>query len=330
MIENLTPEQEARLPEYVERYTALGLTTKKINLLEATKIANEIKKNILDQNECPAVLLPDPYTAWLAVSLFSYESEDVARNNTGEYDAVNLKDIDFVLLCLEEQLGPNSPLYKVALNNKFAALNDGVPNFVWPEIDGNFYAGFFSFYDYMEKELKIEMPQEYHVFRKSLDIALMYPLDNITILCDRPREIHTNNDGDLHNENGPAISYDKGLELYALNGTDMTGSEFVIIEKELNATKILAIENAEQRMQAIKLKGIEKFIDSLEPTIIDELEEYQLLKIRLENKETCYLKMVNPSSGEIHIEGVEFCSTVKDALKWKLGLEDYSAPLAKA
>jgi len=47
---------------------------------------------------------------------------------------------------------------------------------------------------------------------------------------------------------------------------------------------------------------------------------YDLLEIRVERQPMRFLKMINPSIGTYHIEGVpENISTVKQALRWRSG-----------
>lgn len=328
MITELTEEQEALLPVYEDRYTKIGLTTDRIDRERAVSIVSDVKEKILSLPQTPIIFFNDPMTAWIACSLFSYEpTNNAAKDN---YDQQCVDEIDAVIESIESQVKDND-LISLVKRNKFEILNNGLPSFVWPEIDGNFYSYFFSFYDYMKDELKIELGDDYDTFRQILEISLMYPLDNVCILVDRPTLISTNSNGDLHCGDGPALTY-PSFNLYALNGVDMSGAEFVISEKNIDVERVLSIKNAEQRMQAIKLIGLEKFIDQLECETIASLDEYTLLSISMEGISRPYLKMINPSSGEVHIEGIDedHASTIEQALAWKLRQTKYKRPLAIA
>lgn len=91
---------------------------------------------------------------------------------------------------------------------------------------------------------------------------------------------------------------------------------------------ILQLKNAEQRMQGMKYIGLGKFFDSLTKKVVDKKDDYELLLIDHEGEQCEYLKMVNPSTGEIHLEGIQpGLKTVDQALAWRNGLEYWINPL---
>jgi hypothetical protein len=69
--------------------------------------------------------------------------------------------------------------------------------------------------------------------------------------------------------------------------------------------------NVEIRREIVRKIGIEKICKDLHAKKIDNKDNYELLL--LDNRP--YLKMLNPSIGVYHIEGVPLeCKTVEDAL----------------
>jgi hypothetical protein len=55
---------------------------------------------------------------------------------------------------------------------------------------------------------------------------------------------------------------------------------------------------------------------------------YKLITLEVEGDACEYLQMVNPSTGEIHVEGVEpGIKTVKQALAWRLNIPHYKDPV---
>lgn len=65
-------------------------------------------------------------------------------------------------------------------------------------------------------------------------------------------------------------------------------------KEQLDAKKILEISNAEQRMQAMKLKGLGAFFNQLESKSLDKRDGYELLLVNHVNEWREYLKMKIP------------------------------------
>jgi len=81
----------------------------------------------------------------------------------------------------------------------------------------------------------------------------------------------------------------------------------------------LAEKNAENRMKIVKVNGIDAIYEAVGAKTIDKDGSYELISLDLGEKSfRPYLKMINPSTGSIHIEGVHpDCKTVKAALEWR-------------
>ncbi|CUU01121.1 hypothetical protein JGI3_02246 [Candidatus Kryptobacter tengchongensis] len=80
--------------------------------------------------------------------------------------------------------------------------------------------------------------------------------------------------------------------------------------------------NAEIKWRIVRLIGYEYLIDLIGFKIIDKYKNYELLEanFNINGRKPRYLKMVNPSTGEIHVECVPFdILTVKQALSWRIG-----------
>ena len=76
--------------------------------------------------------------------------------------------------------------------------------------------------------------------------------------------------------------------------------------------------------EIVKTIGITKVIKDLDAKLIDKQGNYELLNLNL--RDGCYrpyLKMLNPSIGVWHIEGVHpDCETVEQALNWRNGTNE--------
>jgi hypothetical protein len=143
----------------------------------------------------------------------------------------------------------------------------------------------------------------------------------------------------LHRDLGPAILFEDGFAVYALNGIPDPTGEYVMKEaKDIDVASVMKIENVDLRREVLKKIGLERFlveakakeIDRLPITVNGKKCLYLLLDVDLGDGVTArVLKMDNPSIDAIHIEGVEdTCNTVKEALAWRNGFDEYIKPLS--
>lgn len=100
-------------------------------------------------------------------------------------------------------------------------------------------------------------------------------------------------------------------------------------KENVKVEDILKLDNAEQRMQAMKHKGLGHFFSELKAQLIDRKDGYELLMIDHDGEMCEYLKMINPSTGEIHLEGIlPGLKTIDAARAWRNGLEYWINPLS--
>lgn len=140
----------------------------------------------------------------------------------------------------------------------------------------------------------------------------------------------------LHSLDSPVCEYLDGTKYYAIDGLLLPS--FIIETPLEKVTKemILSIENVDFRRCMIKRLGAKKTIEILGAKVIDVKTLgkggiYELLSIGLDLGEGennfPYLKMINPSTGEIHIEGVAVgATTVEQALAYRNGIKTYIMP----
>lgn len=198
---------------------------------------------------------------------------------------------------------------------------NGEMNCIYPYFDCQFWAAWASFYDFMEKELGIEykVKQAYDVMVRCINYGMVYPLDDVCIVVKRPTILKMNNRG-LHCENGAALSYNGDNEIYALNGVVMDKKYVMTPAKEIDAKDILKETNVEVRRELLRKVGIERMMESLPHKMLEKRGNYELYSIELspEIKDARYLKMINPSVGCFHLEGISpEIDSIEKALKWR-------------
>lgn len=175
---------------------------------------------------------------------------------------------------------------------KDSKIKETPPNF-WGQQDAYWVA----FYKFCEEVLGIEYDKtsserlQWHAdITKSC--MWIWAFENVCICCERPSTIHIRNDR-LHNENGPALSFRDGWNLYAIKGISVP---YWFIEEPHRIT-VEAIEkqtNVELRRIMINIYGQAKYIQDSGATVIHQDEWGTLYRKELPDDEPLMMvKVVN-------------------------------------
>jgi internalin A len=142
---------------------------------------------------------------------------------------------------------------------------------------------------------------------------------------------------------GPAVVWPDGTREYWLNAVKCPKHVVMTSAESLDAKALVTESNAEVRREIIRKIGIERACKLLNAKVIDSeaitakvpyhTEDgrdsvegyrdvtltYELLLLDLgDSRRRPYLRMLNPSTGTYHIEGVApSVTTVRDALRWR-------------
>jgi len=288
MIDKLTPEQEAMIPQYVEKYTAIGLCTDRIDPDAAVKYAAKLYEFI--QKPMPKVIVAKgPIDAWYLTNL---------------YQLVTTKSID-----------PDNITDDVKVEAKSIADTSTI---IWPYLDGQFWASYVAYVKFMQY-IGMVIDTRIDIFEDQLQFGLVFTLDNFCIISDRMSECYRNANG-LHRDGGPAVSYLDGTKIWCLNGVNVPQWLAENPVNKIDISEFAKIQNAEVRREFIRKIGVERICMELGSVVIDKKDEYELHEIDLGGTtgKWPYLKMLNPSIGTWHMECVDqSCRTVDDAIKWR-------------
>lgn len=313
-IDKLTPEQEAKMPEYVEKWIGIGTNTDRLDPVSTKKTIDNFRGLIGRDVDVPLKIVNNPIEAW-------------------------------VMCCLVEQNVPFDQLDEemVSVFNGNPKRYD-IPKASLPWQSGSFFASTFSFYDFMLEELKIDIGNElwakYKIWESTSKLGCIYPLDNITIVSEKPTEIYLNENNVLHRDGGPALVY-AGLgdfKLYNLNGVEVPEWLAVTDAEKININDYNSIENADVRAEFVRKVGIERFVE--QGKIVDSYKNYDVaqhewwhkseyelvdMNVMFEGLDYApFLKMVNQTTGIFHMEGVSpDCRTVGEALRERFGGKDF-------
>lgn len=303
MIKSLTEAQIAKFPYYVKEWVGRGHTTKQMTQEEAEKDFTAFQIHILKKEKpAPVVLLGSPRECWVLIEL--------VKSNEN-YDLKNMK----------------KDIAAVFEGKKIKSNKENI-DFVWPYFDCQFWASYFSYFDFFKNECGITYNENYEIMKKTTEYGMVFPIDEVCIVCQPFTTIRRNQSG-LHCINGPAVSYtpmyakdsDRAKsEVYALNGVRMKKEYVMTPAEDIKAEDILKETNVEVRRELLRKVGIEAMLKALPHKLMDAKDDYELFSIELsaEVKDARYLKMTNPSIGVYHMEAVgPECNTVQDAIDWR-------------
>lgn len=380
MIDKLTPEMEARLPEYITMAARDGLSTAPLDRAAIRQSIDRLYTEVLGEKKGPSRLLfrSSPLQCHHAACVAILANE-IGKGKTRTYtqllDEVKAglpsMPVDVKAYTDSLQLGPEARCCLEGIQTQMTELErstrpvatvweklmnwlrrpipvmpdddeapircipeyieDGnMPDFVWPYIDGHYSAGYFTHYKFLTEacEVTIDLPK-FVVYAETINHGPVWPLidQDICIVCERP-SIAKYNERGLHSVNGPALGYRDSLfgdfALYALNG--------VIVPKEVVEVRVEDIDrdwlrqhffkqaNVEIRREILRKIGVERMVEICEAEVLDRMGTYSLLRVDLQlpgTPPTHYLKMLNPSTGTWHVEGVApECTTCRAALLW--------------
>ena len=151
------------------------------------------------------------------------------------------------------------------------------------------------------------------------------PHQHICWISERHHRLCRNTQGHLHSVDGPAVAYPDGWEIYALNGVRVPEALVMTKADDLDATRWCTTKesNAEIRREAVRKIGIERACQALKAKTIDKRGDYELIVFDIgDGRKRPHLKMLNPSIGVYHIEGVApHIKTVQQAINWRSGNE---------
>ena len=156
--------------------------------------------------------------------------------------------------------------------------SNGIKNASWHYwLGGQFWVGgwwgspsFVSFFrEVCGLELDQDIEERAEAYQKICEsVNYIWLNSHFTMVCARPTEIHRDDQGRLHNENGLAIKYLDGWGLYAING--VTVSEQIVLRPEtLTINQIQKESNQEKRRIMIERFGVDKYLQAINATIVD-------------------------------------------------------------
>lgn len=290
-IETITEKNKEAFPKYVSKWTEIGLSTERFSLDEAIDIVHPIQRVLLGKEATPVLLFDNPMLCWIACHL---------ANKNVPINDIPAKVQDFV---------DGKERFKLE-------------SFCSPFLSGSFSVPNFSFYDCMFNEIGVEIDEElksrYNIWEASSKLGMIFPLDNVCIVSQKPIKIVKNEQGQIHCDcGGPAIEYagQMGEKIFALNGVVVPEWLANTQSSKLNLDQYNTIFNADVKMEFVRKFGVERMlsfgkkIDSYE-NYDNEFwtkSEYEIwdMKALFETIDYApHLKMLNQTTKVWHVEAL--------------------------
>lgn len=303
-ITKLTPEQEAKIPGYIEKY--LGLACGETNREEAVKAVKAIYKNMGEKE--PIVIFGESPMSTALLNALAKTILKIPQDSSQLYSQLDSQ--------LYSQL--NSQLDS-QLRSQLKNINSNGYLCVW----WLSWAGWYSFGKYIGVKFN---DKAFDLFTNFVEnVFFIIPYKGIVFVSDKPKAIHWKNKM-LHNEKGRSVEFADGYGIYSLNGVSVPEWLVMTAPSDLKPEDLQReeLKNVEVRREFIRKIGIDRMVKYGE--VIHEDMGYKLIDMKKAlglDTYSPYLMMQNPSIGVFHLEGVdEQCKTVKQALSWRNQTEE--------
>ncbi|MEB3277516.1 MAG: hypothetical protein VKK42_01155 [Lyngbya sp.] len=315
-ITKMTPEQEALIPKYVEKWIAVGKDTSRLDPEHTKKVIDDYRELIDRPVDVPLIIVDNPLEAWAACHLLT--KYDV------EFDQLDAE--------LDGLFNGNPKKYSI-------------PPARLPWQSGSFFVSTFAFYDFMFEVLGVKIPDElmdkYRRWEATAQLGCIYPMPEYTIVSQKPTDLHIGERFVLHRDGGPALSYaGRGdIKIFSLNGVRVPEFLAVTPSGMIDLDEYNKISNADVKAEFLRKVGIERFKDR--GKLLDswrnpkyagaeykkwhdsQYELWDMVAMYDSLKTAPYLSMVNQTTGIFHFEGVSpKCQSLDLAIKERLGGRD--------
>jgi len=350
-IEKLTPEQEAELPAFRQKYLDIACGGSRIN--------REVLQGHLSDayaligKPAPALFIFDsPAACMLAIKIFKMGGKGLSQLGGQLWGQLGDQLGDQLRGQLGGQLGGQlwgqlgdqlgDQLWDQLRGQLGDQLGDQLwgqnifdPNFLWGSQD-LYWLAFYRFGQKIGAKYTEETARRLGVMEGiSSQCEWWWPFDGIVIASEKPHTVRWDEGRRLHCEDGPAIEYADGYALYAWHGARLP-EHWVVNRATVDPTEILRCQNVEQRAAGAACIGWPRMLSALDYKTIDhdpDPSHGDLIELRLDGlpEPGRFLKAECPRNGTI-VEGVpRNIKTVLEAQAWRVGLtpSEFSYPAVR-
>lgn len=258
----LTAEEEARLPEYRDKWLAIGTNTDPTDDVKAVE-AIKLMYQDAGKTEPPEeniFLLNSPVECSRAAAYIEavwHYLPDSAKPNLAE----NLPRIVAEGFEVEEK---HKKHYREVYGRSIDLFTYGQHNAAW--------LAFYSFFKEVRGEEGIASLEGFKA--TAMELNWILPFEEHCFASRKPTTLKFDPEGRLHNEHGPSFAFADGFKAYDWHGTRIP--EEWIEDKPPSAQDLLQWQNTEQRLAGCELLGWVNILKELDAKLIAAHEDPEI------------------------------------------------------
>jgi len=251
LIESLTQDQLDSMSVIRDRWIAIGLNTAPMDYPAAIQAVKEAYNSA--NLEAPKFYIfskgPAEALKFLAFAPFCSLSEERFKSASEDSVLGLTSTIREEMAHYEKEKGP----LKYSM--------------VMPSFYGQHEAGWLSFHNFFYEHFGLSsLSLVLQSLAKQAEWVWMYK--DLVVISQRATSLTLNSRGQLHNERGPAISYEDGTAIYAFNGVNLP-KNWVLERDTMDPIKILQCSDTDVRAAGIALFGYDRLKKHLDYKIIE-------------------------------------------------------------
>lgn len=144
-------------------------------------------------------------------------------------------------------------------------------DFVFPAYTGSTQRAFFAAGEYLSKEHGVDMDDAFKLFVPVTNLCMVWPLEDVCIVSQPPEFYRFDEDQKLHCEDGPAMRFRDGSEVWCIHGLDV--DEQIVMRPETQELRQMINErNTDVRAIRIERFGWLPFLEQTGAAVLDERE----------------------------------------------------------
>ena len=324
------------LDEIAQKWIEVGLAT---GPCDEERIENAIcRLYVAAGRKEPTIFLwqDSPLTGTVAAKMFAAMTQE---GEVGEIIGDSVKDSvrdsvkDSVGASVRDSVGDS--VWASVGDSVWASVWDSVWDSVGDSVRDSGYgqhdANWLGFYDYFNNVLKLETQTNAlaGLWMIAQSAGWFLPHENICWISERHDVCKVNKEGKIHCDGGPAIHYPDGFSVWGLNGVRVSKEIAETSAENLDAKLVLTEKNAEVRREIVRKIGVDLLCQRLGSKTIESGLDHvgqpcQLINLDLgDGQFRPYVKLLNPSIGTYHIEGVSpECDTLEKAFNFRNGTKE--------
>ena len=279
-ITKLTEQQMARMGEFVEKWTNIGLSCEPANRPEAErgiKTAYEIvglshPKKIVWCGSPLSQGLTRAFVFGSKPSEVAVEASVWASVGASVRDSVGASVWDSVWASVGDSVWASvgDSVWASVRDSVRASVRDSVEASVRDSVYGQHEAGWLSFYDYFKEvcSLEAETMQLCGLLQVAKSAGWWLPHQKICWVSERPSVLHRDNRGRLHCDIGPSLMYPDGWSTWSWHGVTVT-QEIIEQPERITIDSITKEENTEIKRIMIERFGWMRYLQAVNANVID-------------------------------------------------------------